>query len=124
MNGYTYGDAPVERCPYCGSVCEADWVDVGVEYEQCGPFHCIDCGAIQIGPYDKEVELLDEEKRTHWYAPNRPYSGSGNMVGGRLVSHEVALQVYKDNYPFSATEEGREYIRDIGDPKDFRTKGF
>ena len=30
MNGYTYGDAPVERCPYCGSVCEADWVDVGV----------------------------------------------------------------------------------------------
>ena len=32
MNGYTYGDAPVERCPYCGSVCEADWVDVGVGY--------------------------------------------------------------------------------------------
>ena len=121
---YSSYDKDTRRCPYCGFACAADYVDIGVGYEQCGPYHCIECGAIEIGPYDEEVELCDIEKETWWYAPNRPYTGSGNMVGGKLVSHEVALQVYKDNYPFSATEEGKEFIRTIGAPKDFRTKDF
>lgn len=44
-----------ENCPYCNSVCDADWCDVGVGMVQCGPFHCVQCGASQIGPYDNTV---------------------------------------------------------------------
>ena len=30
-SGYAYGqDEPVEHCPYCNTVCRADFVDVGV----------------------------------------------------------------------------------------------
>lgn len=105
-----------ERCPYCGEVCEADWVDVGVGLVQCGPYHCEKCGAIEIGAFDNYTKHTEAEKKTGWYAPEKPYTGVGNMVGGKLVSHQKALRVYKENYPFSATEEGKRYIREIGEP--------
>lgn len=38
-----------EKCPYCGTECEADWVDVGVGFVQCGPYYCENCGASEIG---------------------------------------------------------------------------
>lgn len=37
-------------CPYCQSEMDADFVDVGVGWVQCGPYHCVSCGASEIGP--------------------------------------------------------------------------
>ena len=100
-----------EKCPYCGMICEADWVDVGVGMVQCGPFHCENCYASQIGPHDEERELTQDEERTGWYSPNSEPGSSANVIGGRIVGHEEALKNYKDLYPFSATDEGRKLIR-------------
>lgn len=42
----------VACCPFCFGKCSAEYVDVGVGYMQCEPFHCGDCGAIEIGSAD------------------------------------------------------------------------
>ena len=31
-------------CPECGTKCFAEFVDVGVGYQQVGPYHCSKCG--------------------------------------------------------------------------------
>lgn len=41
-----------EKCPYCGTECEADWVDADVTWYQCGPYNCEKCGASEIGRFD------------------------------------------------------------------------
>lgn len=103
-----------EKCPYCGNECEADFVDVGVGLVQCGPFHCLNCFASQIGPHDKPRELTPEEEKTGWYAPHSEPGSSANVVGGKVVDHVEALDIYKAFYPYSATEEGKENIRKRG----------
>ena len=45
-------NTPSCNCPYCNSVCKADWVDVGVGMEQCGPYYCTNCRASEIGRFD------------------------------------------------------------------------
>lgn len=83
-----------EPCPYCGETCDADWVDVGVGYVQCGPYYCENCHASQIGPHDAERDLSDDEKRTGWYAPGEPPSNLANTCGGELVNHDFAKWLY------------------------------
>ena len=49
---------------------EADWVHNGVDYVQCGPYHCFRCGASQIGPGDDsrpDFEATEEERTTGFY---------------------------------------------------------
>lgn len=53
-------DTPTQPCPYCQTDMHADWVDNGVGMVQCGPYHCENCGASEIGP-----ELFD------WYYNDR-----------------------------------------------------
>lgn len=53
-------DTPTQDCPYCESEMEADFVDVGIGMQQCGPYHCHACGASEIGP-----EISD------WYYKDR-----------------------------------------------------
>lgn len=105
-------DTPTEKCPYCGSECEADWVDVGVGMVQCGPYHCYECHASEMGPernewYDVNFETgkviwkeghpyNENEMKTGWYDPNKeakisPYA---NTVGGQLVDHVTAKEMY------------------------------
>jgi len=61
--GYCYGEPkPKERCPYCGAMCCADFVDIGVGMIQCGPYHCEACGASQIGPYDENEKTPAGQK--------------------------------------------------------------
>jgi glutaredoxin len=106
-------DTPTQECPYCKSNCEADFVDNGVGMVQCGPYHCYECGASQIGPEMKFESLEDEnghyvmggivnkedftetEIKIGWYEPNRkkisPYA---NTVNGELVDHEEAKKMY------------------------------
>lgn len=94
--GYRYGEvAPSENCPYCGKQCEADFVDVGVGYTQCGPYHCEACGASEIGPYDERRPLTQDERRTGWYAPGAEPGSSANVIGGRIVSHREAKDAYE-----------------------------
>lgn len=92
-------------CPYCEELMECDLADVGVGYVQCGPYHCYNCGASEIGPewkaLDKnepgnaaELGLDEDEIRTHFYKGNRisPYA---NQIQGILVDHKTAKKLYE-----------------------------
>lgn len=94
--GYGYGqDPPTEECPYCGAICDADFVDIGVGFTQCGPFHCTECHASEIGPNDEPRELTEQEKKTGWYAPGSPPGSSANTIDGKIVTHQVARAHYR-----------------------------
>ena len=98
-SGYGYGDEePIENCPYCGTPCHADFVDVGVGYTQCGPFHCEQCGASEIGPYDKERTLSEVERKCGWYASGAEPGSSANVLGGKVVSHRQMNAVYREEF--------------------------
>lgn len=108
--GYCYGEpAPTEKCPYCGTECHADFVDIGVGMQQCEPFHC-SCGATEIGTFDTNEATADEMKKS-WYAPDSPPGSSANVIAGKVVSYREARAVYEALYPFSATEAGQKLIR-------------
>lgn len=97
--GYAYGEhEPTEPCPYCSAICRADYVDIGVGMQQCGPFHCEFCGASEIGAYDEERSLTPQEVDCGWYAPNSAPGTSANVIGGRIVSHVQARLAYADAF--------------------------
>ena len=97
--GYTYGEhEPTERCPYCSTICRADFVDIGVGFQQCGPFHCERCRASEIGPYDDPRDLTERETRLGWYAPDSEPGSSANVIDGRIVSHVVMNRAYRDEF--------------------------
>lgn len=80
MGGYAYGEMePKERCPYCSSLWCADFVDVGIGYIQCGPYHCERCGASEIGPYDEKREISEDEAKSGWYGPKSLPGSSANV---------------------------------------------
>lgn len=123
-------DSYTKKCPYCESKMEADWVDVDVGLIQCGPYHCYDCNASEIGPelYDwyykdrKGNTLYLTGKRTYYkwakrkirlsgepvLIPGNPFtdkeletgyyqgkiSSYANTVGGELVDHVIAKEMY------------------------------
>ena len=102
MSGYNYSSLePKERCPYCGALCCADFVDIGVGYEQCGPYHCESCGASEIGPYDipigeYESRLSKKELETGWYESGSPPGPLTNVDDdGRVVTHYEADTLYR-----------------------------
>lgn len=70
MAGHLYGELePKATCPYCGNTeCYADFTDIGVGYQQTGPYGCDKCYAVEIGPYDVQ-DITEEEKQKGWYKP-------------------------------------------------------
>lgn len=100
--------------------CEADFVDVGVGMIQCGPYHCTKCGASQIGPYDAERSLTDREQNTGWYEPGSLPGSSANVVSGKVVSHNVAKQLYQERFTGSADYDKPGYVEQWW--KDLRQK--
>lgn len=113
MGGYVYGDhEPTERCPYCKAICRADFVDVGVGFQQCGPYHCVECGASEIGPFDEERPLTELEKDTGWYAPDTKPGSSANVIGGRIVSHVEARRAYRDEFTGNPLWNDKGYVDD------------
>lgn len=105
MSGY---DIPKQDCPYCSTECECDLVDVGVGFQQCGPFHCENCGASEMHPMevppfvDMKTHttpsgrvLTERECETGWYEPNTPVSPMANTCQGVLVDHQTAKQLYR-----------------------------
>lgn len=107
---YVNTACPEEPCPYCGEMCAADWCDVGVGWVQSGPFHCMDCMASEIGPYDEARVLSEAEETLGWYAPGAKPGSSANVLDGKIVGHKEALEVYRATYPLSATESGRKLL--------------
>lgn len=94
--GYLYGEPePIELCPYCNTRCYADFVDIGAAYQQCGPHHCTNCGASEIGPNDEPRELSEIEKKCHWYAPGSEPGSSANVIGGKIVDHKTMKDAYQ-----------------------------
>lgn len=113
MTGYTYGDAePTETCPYCGANCRADFVDIGVGYTQCGPFHCEECGASEIGAFDKPRELTAEEQKTRWYSPGAEPGTSANVIGGKVVSHHAMKDAYQSAFIGNPLWEDGDYVEE------------
>lgn len=91
-----------EECPYCNAPCECEWVDVGVGLQQCGPYHCDQCGAREMGTDSYEGKNKNkanpEEIRIGWYR--------GDTV--LLVISEEASEVaglesltYGSNHPYT-----------------------
>ncbi len=122
-NGYSYGDhEPTENCPYCKTVCRADFVDIGVGMQQCGPFHCNACGASEIGPYDAERELTADEHRTGWYAPRcrkqRERHRRANIVS-HVQSREPLTSRSSPAVCFGTT---RGYVDDLVEPSAHRRR--
>ena len=99
MKYQAYGDPePKVRCPYCAELCCADFVDVGVAMQQCGPYHCWACQASEIGSYDEKRELSEEEERTGWYAPYSEPGSSANVdVKGRHIRHFEVDTLYRQS---------------------------
>lgn len=95
--GYCYGEPePKERCPYCGALCCADFVDIGIGNIQCGPFHCEACGASEMGPHGNGRERTSDEIKTGWYGPDSPPDLSANVDdAGRIVRHFEADTLYR-----------------------------
>lgn len=92
-------DTPTKECPYCKEEMEADFVDIGIGMQQCGPYHCQSCGASEIGP-----ELSD------WYYKDR--EGNTLYLTGKRRFHPWAKRKFKFSggsvlklgHPFSKTE--------------------
>lgn len=58
------------KCPYCEFEMDdsyADWVDIGVGYQQAGPYVC-PCGAVQVGPHD-QPRADEHERKVGFYRP-------------------------------------------------------
>lgn len=81
-----------EICPYCGEIMECDTVDIGVGYQQCGPYYCENCHASEIHPNDT-LPLDADEKETGYYK-NR-ISPLANTSNGKLVNHKKAKELYE-----------------------------
>jgi hypothetical protein len=88
-------DTPTNKCPYCGTECEADWVDVGVGKVQCGPYYCENCKASSIGAYDDTTRATPEENKIGWYGPGKPVSDKANTCLGIPVDHKTAKKLYE-----------------------------
>ena len=87
-----YGYSNVNYCPYCGEIIYCDEVDVGVGYQQCGPYHCEACGASEIHPNDT-LPLDEDEEETGFYK-NRISPVANQTNDGKLVNHKKALELY------------------------------
>ena len=113
MGGHLYNEPePLATCPYCNNkYCTADFVDVGIGMVQCGPYHCDECTAYEIGPYDKEISLSEEERKIGWYKPNTdPTKSSGNVINGKFVTHKTMLAAYRNEFMDNPLYEDEEYV--------------
>lgn len=104
--GHSYNEQePKERCPYCNALCCADFVDIGVGYQQCGPYHCEACGSSEIGAFDSydENDMTPQERSTGWYEPGKPAGSSANTDDkGKHIRYFEADTLYRQSCGVSA----------------------
>jgi hypothetical protein len=86
---------------------ECDVCDVDVGFVKCGPYHCYECGASEIGlgsslEFKSRAEMkaalerddLDEDEFRTGFYKNR-ISPHANTVFGTLVDHKTAKRLYE-----------------------------
>lgn len=95
-------DTPSKECPYCKSSMEADYVDVGVGMVQCGPYHCYECGASEIGPEIDSWYYKDREGQTIYTQSKRQYWGFAKKKFRSKVSYNKSVLRY--DAPFTKEE--------------------
>ena len=97
MSGYAYGDTePRQKCPYCGTRCHADFCDIGVGYQQVGPYHCDKCGASEAGPFEDYKSRPDYDANTGWYRPGSAPGDHANLDDdGNHISWKEADSLYR-----------------------------
>jgi hypothetical protein len=96
-------DEPTRECPYCKSEMEADFVDVGVGMVQCGPYHCYDCGASEIGPELNDWYYKDREGNDIYLQGKRVYCSWAKRGKGAKLQFKD-LPVLRHDSPFSKKE--------------------
>lgn len=96
-------DTPERECPYCIGSMKADYVDVGVGMVQCGPYHCYDCGASEIGPELSDWYYKDREGNTIYLTGKRKYYSWLNRGKGGKTRYSLKA-ILKYDAPFSKTE--------------------
>lgn len=99
-------DTPQEQCPYCKEMMDADWVDNGVGMVQCGPYHCYDCGASEIGPEYSDWMYKDREGNTLYLPGKRRYI----PLLKKMVTWS-GPPILKPNHPFSNEELDTGYYK-------------
>lgn len=57
------------ECRWCGKPTEAEFVDIGVGYQQVTGGRCWDCGADEMGPYLVGGRITEVEWVTLWRGP-------------------------------------------------------
>ncbi|WP_267379330.1 hypothetical protein [Bacillus sp. GM_Baccil_2] len=96
-------DTPTQECPYCKSEMEADWVDVGVGMVQCGPYHCYECGASEIGPELNDWYYKDRKGEEIFLRGKRKYySWAKRGKGAKIQSNSFPVLRY--DAPFTKRE--------------------
>ena len=51
------------KCPYCGQGMECETVDIGVGEQQCGPYGCPACHAVEVTYEDRKSPELDADEK-------------------------------------------------------------
>lgn len=91
-------ETPQSQCPYCQSMCDADWCDVGVGMQQVGPYYCHDCGASEASAFGKPEERPDYDHETGWYRPGAPIDDLANKDGeGNPIGWQEADTQYRES---------------------------
>lgn len=104
MSNYGHYDKP-EPCPYCGSDCHAEFVDVGVGMVQCGPYRCEECHAYELkAGYDGDPETwTTKEQDTGWREPS--VEKQITCIGCNKGPNEIEEYVqYANEYDMTPTE--------------------
>ncbi|MFJ6264223.1 hypothetical protein [Lysinibacillus xylanilyticus] len=96
----------IGTCPYCEGTTYADSVDVGVGFVQCGPYHCENCGASEIGPELDDWCYKDREGKNIYTTGKRRYwSWLRKGKGGKSRSREdYSKRVLRYDAPFTNEE--------------------
>jgi len=102
----------IRPCPFCDNPCDADWVDVGIGHVQCGPYHCVVCGASEIGGFDASRELTSLEKAYGWYGPGSEPGSSANVVAGKVVSANAMNDIYRKEFVMNPLHSIPGYVED------------
>lgn len=95
-------DTPRKECPYCKDMMEADFVDVGVGMVQCGPYHCCNCNASEIGPELDKWFYKDREGKTIYTQSKKRYF---SHLGKKIHPYpNYSMYVLKYDAPFMEEE--------------------
>lgn len=94
-------------CPYCNGICDAEFVDIGVGYQQVTAYQCRECQALQMGhPKEDLSKATAEERKNGWwrgppwmYEKPNPYAKEPEdveRIKKGLLSSGKTMEVWAD----------------------------